>query len=50
MKELQVFANSEFGDIRTLEENGSPLFCGNDIAKALGYTNPSKRLRIIVGV
>ena len=44
MKELQVFANSEFGDIRTLEENGSPLFCGNDIAKALGYTNPSKAL------
>ena len=44
MKELQVFKNTEFGEVRTIEENGKVLFCGSDIAKALGYTNPSKAL------
>lgn len=44
MNELQVFSNPDFGTIRTLEENGSVLFCGTDVAKALGYTNPSKAL------
>jgi prophage antirepressor-like protein len=39
MKELQVFKNTEFGEVRTIEENGKTLFCGNDVAKALGYSN-----------
>ena len=42
MNELQVFKNNEFGEIRTLEINGKPYFVANDIAKALGYANPSK--------
>ena len=41
---LQIFKNDQFGEIRTIEENGSVLFCGSDVAKALGYTNPSKAL------
>lgn len=40
MTELQVFKNEEFGEVRTIEENGKILFCGSDIAKALGYSNP----------
>lgn len=44
MNELQIFKNPQFGEIRTLEENGKPLFCGSDIATALGYTNPRKAL------
>lgn len=44
MNELQIFNNPEFGEIRTIEENGAPLFCGSDVAKALGYTNPTKAL------
>ena len=44
MNELQIFENPEFGEIRTLEEDGKVLFCGNDIAKALGYANPRKAL------
>lgn len=39
MNELQIFSNPAFGEIRTLEEHGKPLFCGSDIAKALGYSN-----------
>lgn len=41
---LQIFKNDQFGEIRTIEENGNVLFCGSDVAKALGYANPSKAL------
>lgn len=44
MNELKIFENAEFGSIRTLEENGKVLFCGNDIAKPLGYAIPSKAI------
>ncbi len=40
MNELMVFDNPEFGEIRTIEEDGKVLFCGNDVAKALGYSSP----------
>ena len=40
MNELAIFNNPEFGDIRTLEtEDGDVLFCGKDVAIALGYKN-----------
>jgi anti-repressor protein len=42
--ELQIFTNEQFGDIRTVEENGKVLLCGNDIANALGYSNPRDAL------
>lgn len=42
MNEIQIFNNPEFGEVRTLEENGAVLFCGTDIARALGYQNPSR--------
>lgn len=44
MNELQIFNNPEFGEVRTISENGVVLFCGSDVARALGYTNPSKAL------
>lgn len=44
MNELQIFNNPEFGEIRTISENGTVLFCGSDVARALGYSNPAKTL------
>lgn len=44
MNKLQIFNNPDFGEVKTLEENGKVLFCGSDVAKALGYSNPSKAL------
>lgn len=44
MNELQIFNNPEFGEIRTINESGTVLFCGSDVARALGYTNTSKAL------
>ena len=38
-KGLKVFENSEFGQVRTIFENGKVLFCGSDVARALGYSN-----------
>lgn len=40
MNEVQIFNSPEFGSVRTLEENGAVLFCGTDVARALGYRNP----------
>lgn len=44
MKELQVFKSEDFGNVRTAEENGRILFCGSDVAKALGYALPRKAI------
>lgn len=41
MENLQVFNNPEFGKIRTVEQDGKVLFCGSDVAKALGYVRPN---------
>ena len=43
-KHIQVFNNTEFGEIRTMEINGEPWFVGKDIATALGYSNPRDAL------
>lgn len=40
MQKMQMFESPEFGQVRTLTENGEVLFCGNDVAKALGYARP----------
>ena len=38
---VQTFSNDVFGNIRIFEENGETLFCGSDVAKALGYARPA---------
>lgn len=45
MNELQVFNNESFGQVRTLEEDGQILFCGVDVARALGYSNTRDALQ-----
>lgn len=44
MSNLTIFNNVEFGEIRTLEINDKPYFCGSDVAKALGYQRPNDAL------
>lgn len=39
MKDLQIFNNPEFGEIRTVDVDGEPWFVGKDVAKALGYSD-----------
>lgn len=38
---LITFNNPDFGEVRTLEEDGKVLFCASDVAKALGYARPA---------
>lgn len=42
MKEVQIFRNEQFGEIRTAGTPDAPLFCASDICRALGYTNGRK--------
>ena len=42
--QIQIFNNTEFGEIRTVKINGEPWFVGKDIAAALGYSNPRKAI------
>lgn len=44
MNEIKIFENAEFGSVRTIEENGKVMFCGSDVAKALGYKEPHKAI------
>ena len=44
MNDLQVFNNSEFGNIRATEVNSEVMFVGKDVAEILGYSNPRKAL------
>jgi len=45
MNNLQIFNNPEFGQVRTLETNEKILFCGSDVAKALGYQDTVNALK-----
>ena len=42
--QIQIFNNTEFGEIRTVKINGEPYFVGKDVAAALGYSNPRKAI------
>lgn len=41
MNELKIF-NFESNEVRTIVVNDEPFFVENDVAKTLGYLNPSK--------
>ena len=41
MNQIQIFQNQEFGAIRTMSNvQGEVMFCGRDVAVALGYKKP----------
>lgn len=39
MDNIQIFQNSEFGEIRTIIKDNEPMFCLADVCKALELTN-----------
>lgn len=44
--DLIILRNEQFGGVRVMIiENTEPLFCLDDVAKALGYSNPVKAVR-----
>lgn len=45
MNELKIFANPEFGEVRTVEVNGEPWLIGKDVAQVLGYSNTADAIQ-----
>lgn len=46
---LQLFEHPSFGQVRTIERDGGEiLFCGKDVAEALGYKDPTMLLSSII--
>lgn len=45
MNELQIFENSEFGSVRTVEVDEKTYFVASDVARALGYAIPHKAVQ-----
>ena len=44
MNDLTTFTSPEFGQVRTVEIDGTPWLVGKDVAVALGYKNPGKAI------
>lgn len=45
MNNIQLFNSPEFGQIRTITDNGGIYFVGKDVAEILGYTDTTQALR-----
>ncbi len=45
MQEMQVFRNSQFGNLEILTIEGKQWFPAINVAETLGYTNPRKLIR-----
>lgn len=44
MKDIEIFNNEEFGEIRTIIIKNEPWFVGKDVADVLGYSNSRKTI------
>lgn len=45
MNELKIFGHPKFGNVRTVTEEGRTLFCGKDVAEALGYKDTTNAVK-----
>ena len=45
MNEIAIFQNPEFGEVRTITEDGQTLFCAKDVAAALGYKDTTNAIK-----
>lgn len=45
MDKIQIFESTEFGSVRTAEQDGKIWFCGKDVASSLGYVKPANAIR-----
>lgn len=47
MEDLQIFSNSEFGEIRTITKDNEPWFVASDICRSLDLSNPTMAMQRI---
>lgn len=50
MSEVSRFGHAEFGTLRTFDLDGETWFVGNDVSKALGYSDPARAVKKHVDV
>ena len=48
MNNLQIFNSPEFGQVRTIQQNGEPWVVGKDVAEILGYKKPENAIAVHV--
>ena len=44
MNDIKIFENPQFGEIRTMAQDGEPWFVGKDVAELLGYVKPQNAI------
>ena len=44
MNDIKIFKNPQFGEIRTMTQDGEPWFVGKDVAELLGYVKPQNAI------
>ena len=44
MNDIQIYSNSDFGEVRTILKDGEPLFVAADVCRALDVGNPTQAL------
>ena len=47
-KELQIFKNEEFGQVRVVEKDGEPWFVAKDVCDVLKHSNSRKAVADLV--
>lgn len=45
MKDIQIFSNEQFGQVRVIDIDGEGWLVGKDVAIAVGYNRPSEAIR-----
>jgi len=50
MSNIKIFKNNEFGEIRTLEQDGKPLFCGQRCGEGSWICQATERYRCTLQV
>ncbi|WP_099330022.1 phage antirepressor [Clostridium paraputrificum] len=45
MKDIQIFNNEQFGQVRVITKDGEPWFVGKDVAEILGYKDTDYAIR-----
>lgn len=45
MNDIQIYQNSQFGAVRTIERDGEPWFVAADVCKILNHSNPSMAVK-----
>lgn len=48
MNKIQIFNNTDFGNVRTVLINREPYFVGKDVARILGYSDENKAIAMHV--